>query len=102
MREVAAPTTMSIFFFSLDSSCIASATDEVVSSVIMSTPSTSYQRRAIEVARSGLFWWSAETTSIFWPSTSPPKSSIAILAASNEHFRRSRHRRRTDRSGCRS
>ena len=54
-REVAAPTTMSIFFFSFDRSCTASATDEVVSSVIMSTPSTSYQRRAIAMARSGLF-----------------------------------------------
>src|SRR6476661_2766770 len=71
MREVAAPTTMSIFFFSFDSSCTASATDEVVSSVIMSTPSASYQRRAIAVARSGWFWWSAVTISIFWPSTSP-------------------------------
>ena len=48
-REVAAPTTMSIFFFSLESSWIASATEEVVSSVIMSTFSTSYQRRAIDV-----------------------------------------------------
>ena len=34
---VAAPTTMSIFFFSLESSCTASATDDVVSSMIMST-----------------------------------------------------------------
>jgi hypothetical protein len=55
MREDAAPTTMSIFFFSFDSSCTASATEDVVSSVIMSTPSVSYQRRAIAVARSGLF-----------------------------------------------
>ena len=84
------------------SSCTASATDEVVSSVIMSTPSASYQRRAIEVARSGLFWWSAVTISIFWPSTSPPKSSIAIRRLRPNICRRSRHRRRTGRSGCRS
>jgi len=55
MREVAAPTTMSIFFFSLESSWTASATEEVVSSVIMSTFSTSYQRRAMAAPRSGLF-----------------------------------------------
>jgi hypothetical protein len=30
---------------------------------------------------SALFWWSAETTSIGMPSTVPPKSSTAILAA---------------------
>ncbi len=65
---------------------MASATEEVVSSVIMSTFSTSYQRRAMALPRSGLFWWSAEMISIFWPSTSPPKSSIAILAASNDHL----------------
>ena len=28
----------------------------------------------------------AVTNSIFWPSTSPPKSSIAILAASTEYL----------------
>ena len=86
MREVAAPTTMSIFFFSFDSSCTASATDDVVNSVIMSTFSVSYQRRAMAPARSGLFWWSAVTISIFWPSTLPPKSSTAIWAASSEYF----------------
>ena len=31
---------------------------------------------------SGLFWWSALTKTIFLPSTVPPKSAIAILAAS--------------------
>ncbi len=77
---------MSIFFICFDRSCTASATEDVVSSVIMSTPSTSYQRRAMAAARSGLFWWSAEITSTFWPSTLPPKSSTAILAASNDHL----------------
>jgi hypothetical protein len=46
---------MSIFFICFDRSWIASATDDVVNSVIMSTPSTSYQRRAMAEARSGLF-----------------------------------------------
>ena len=45
---------MSIFFFSFDSSWTASATEEVVSSVIMSTFSASYQRRAIGDGEIGL------------------------------------------------
>ena len=49
-------TTISIFFFSAAICCTASATDDTVRSVIMSTPSTSYQRRAMAVATSGLFW----------------------------------------------
>jgi len=52
--------------------------DEVVNSVIMSTPSTSYQRRAIAVARSGLFWWSARAHLDLWPSTSPPNPPPAL------------------------
>src|SRR4051794_12815588 len=47
---------MVIFFFSFDSCCTASATDEVVSSMMASTFSTSYQRRAMPMATSGLFW----------------------------------------------
>ena len=37
-------------------------------------------------AMSALFWWSAETISIGLPRTVPPKSSIAILAASTDHL----------------
>ena len=46
---------LSIFFFACESSSTASATEEGESSVIMSTFSVSYQRRAIATARSGLF-----------------------------------------------
>ena len=54
IAELAAPTTISIFCFSFDSSWTASATEEVVSSVIMSTFSVSYQRRAIADREVGL------------------------------------------------
>ena len=75
---------MVIFFFSFDRPCTASATEEVVSSMIASTPSRSYHWRAIPEAMSGLFWWSAETISIGTPPTLPPMSSTAIFAASTE------------------
>ncbi len=81
---MAAPVVMVIFFFSLDRPWTASATEEVVSSMIASTLSRSYHCRAMPEAMSGLFWWSAETSSIGAPSTVPPKSSTAILAASIE------------------
>ena len=81
---VAAPVTMSIFFFSWESPCTARATEEVVSSMIVSTCSVSYHSRAMFEAMSGLFWWSAETISIGASSTLPPKSSAAIFAASTE------------------
>ena len=77
---------MLIFFFSFERPCTASATDEVVSSMMASTLSTSYHLRAIVSAVSGLFWWSAVTISIGAPSTLPPKSSAAILAASTDHL----------------
>ena len=48
---------------------------------IMSTFSLSYQREAREAATSALFWMSPETSSIFLPSTEPPKSAIAISVA---------------------
>jgi hypothetical protein len=71
---VAAPVTMSIFFFSLDRPWTASATDEVVSSMMESTFSVSYHWRAMLAATSGLFWWSALTISTGTPRTLPPKS----------------------------
>ena len=52
--------------------CTASATEEVVSSMIESTCSVSYHWRAMFEAMSALFWWSAVTTSIGAPSTVPP------------------------------
>jgi hypothetical protein len=65
------------------SPCTASATAELVRSVIMSTPSTSYQRRAIVEAMFGLSWLSAATSSALWPRTGPA-SSIANWAARTE------------------
>src|SRR5665213_613214 len=46
----------------------------------MSTPSVSYQTRAMPEATSALFWWSAVTISTGLPSTGP-KSSAAMRAA---------------------
>src|SRR5690606_37900842 len=48
------------------------------------TFSTSYQVRATVEPTSGLFWWSAETTSTFIPFLAAPKSSTAMRAASTE------------------
>ena len=70
--------------FSRVSWLIASATDEVGTSKMASTLSTSYQVRAIVEPTSGLFWWSAETTSTFMPLRAAPKSSIAMRAATTE------------------
>src|SRR5580658_1203346 len=64
---VAGPTARNILFFSRVTPCTASATDEVGTSRITSTPSRSYHWRAIDTARSGLFWWSAVITSTFSP-----------------------------------
>ena len=50
----------------------------------MSTFSTSIHCRAMVVAMSGLFWWSAEIRSIFQPLAASPESSTAICAASVE------------------
>ena len=67
--------------FSFASAWTPKATAELPRSVIMSTPSTSYQRRASVLATSGLLWWSAATISIGLPSTVAPKSSTASRAA---------------------
>ncbi len=71
--------------FSLVIWLIASATEEVGTSTITSTPSVSYHLRAMLEPTSGLFWWSAETTSTFRPDLdSFMKSSTASLAATTE------------------
>jgi hypothetical protein len=75
---------MWILFFSRVSVLIASATEEVGTSRITSTPSWSYQRRAMVAPTSGLFWWSPEMTSALMPFSAALKSSIAMRVASTE------------------
>ena len=82
--DVAAPEMMKALPFSRVSWLMASATDEVGTSKIASTLSTSYQVRAMVEPTSGLFWWSAETTSTFMPLRAAPKSSTAMRAATTE------------------
>jgi hypothetical protein len=65
-------------------SITASAVDEVGKSAIMSTLPWSNHSRARLAAMSGLFWWSAATSSMGAPSTLPPISSMAICAATAE------------------
>ena len=72
MSDEPPPELMLILFFSLVSAEIGSATEEVGTSRIASTFSLSYQLRAMETPTSGLFWWSAEITSIGLPLTLPP------------------------------
>ena len=54
--DVAAPELRYTLFFSRTTDCTASATDEVGTSSSISTPSRSNHWRAMETARSGLFW----------------------------------------------
>ena len=82
--ESAAPETRNALPFSLVIWFTASATDEVGTSTITSTLSTSYHWRAMLEPTSGLFWWSAETTSTFMPFFAAPKSSTAMRAAATE------------------
>ena len=56
-------------------------TAELPPSTITSTFSVSSQRRTMLTPMSGLFWLSANTTSIFLPSTLPPASSTAMRVA---------------------
>ena len=79
--EVAAPETRNALFFSRVTWLMARATDEVGTSTITSTLSTSYHCRAMLEPTSGLFWWSAEITSTFMPFFAAPKSSTAMRAA---------------------
>ena len=57
--EVAAPELRKTLLFSRVIWFTASATDEVGTSTMASTLSTSYQVRAMVEPTSGLFWWSA-------------------------------------------
>lgn len=78
---VAVEVTRFTRFFSRASACTASATEELVRSVIISTASVSNQVRAIDTPRSGLFWWSAPMISMRRPFTVGPKAATAIFAA---------------------
>ena len=82
--EVAAPEFRKALPLSRVIWLTASATDEVGTSTMTSTLSTSYQLRAMVEPTSGLFWWSAETISTFMPLAAAPKSSTAIFAATTE------------------
>ena len=62
----------------------ARATLEVGTSTITSTPSLSNHCGRWLEPISGLFWWSALISSIFLPATVPPKSAMAMRAASTE------------------
>src|SRR5882724_5249591 len=79
--EVAAPETRKALPFSRVIWLIASAIEEVGTSTMTSTPSTSYHWRAMLEPTSGLFKWSAETSSTFMPCLARAKSSIARRAA---------------------
>ena len=80
----AAPELRKTLFLSLVIWLMASATDEVGTSVITSTPSVSYHWRAMFEPTSGLFWWSAEMISTLMPLSLALKSSAAMRAATTE------------------
>src|SRR5712691_9549098 len=82
--EVTAPETRKALPFSRVIWLIARAIDEVGTSMIMSTLSTSYHWRAILDPTSGLFRWSAEMISTFMPLLAGLKSSTAIRAAATD------------------
>src|SRR5882762_3066592 len=77
--EEAAPETRKALPFSRVTWLMASATDEVGTSTMTSTLSTSYHWRAMLEPTSGLLRWSAETSSTFMPFVG--KSAIAMRAA---------------------
>jgi len=79
--EVAAPETRNALPFSRVIWLIASAIEEVGTSTMTSTLSTSYHWRAMLEPTSGLFRWSAESISTFMPFRAAPKSSTAMRAA---------------------
>src|SRR5882762_10466508 len=79
--EVAAPDTRKALPFSRVIWLIASAIEEVGTSTMTSTLSTSYHWRAMLEPTSGLLRWSAETSSTFMPFRAAPKSSTAMRAA---------------------
>src|SRR6266853_1752803 len=67
-----APEPISTLFFCRTISFTASATAEFGISTIRSTPSWSSHLRATTDPTSGLFWWSAKTTSILRPAALAP------------------------------
>ncbi|MNS65332.1 hypothetical protein D3C72_984930 [compost metagenome] len=73
---------MNGFFFSAATAAMARLVAEFVPAMMTSTFCWSNHSRAREDAMSALFWWSAETTSIFLPLMDPPISSIAMRIAS--------------------
>src|SRR5215213_8907039 len=64
--------------------CTARATEDVGTSETTSTCCVSSHWRTMLDPMSGLFWWSAATTSMGLPSTVPPKSSTAMRAATTD------------------
>src|SRR6185295_8098715 len=82
--DAAAPETRNTLFLSRTISFTASATEDVGTSTITSTLSTSIHVRTTLEPTSGLFWWSALTISTFMPLAAAPKSSTAISAATTE------------------
>src|SRR5262245_50130245 len=82
--EVAAPETMNTLFLSAVIWLVASATPEFGTSTTRSTLSTSYHFVTSEEPTSGLFWWSALTSSTFRFGLILAKSSMASFAAALE------------------
>jgi hypothetical protein len=81
---VPGPESRVMRFFSAATGMTAMAVPLFTMSTAMSTWFSSNHFRAVLEAMSGLFWWSAETTSTGLPSTFPPKSATAILTARTE------------------
>ena len=82
--DVAGPEASITLFLSRAIWLTASATAEFVTSATASTRSMSNQRRAMAAARSGLFWWSATSTSGAQPRAAKPASPKASRAATTE------------------
>src|SRR5712691_6444806 len=80
----AAPNTINALPFSRVIWLIARAIDEVGTSMMRSTLSTSYHWRAMLEPTSGLFRWSADKISTFMPFFAAPKSSTAMRAAATD------------------
>ncbi|KAG0922357.1 hypothetical protein G6F62_015084 [Rhizopus arrhizus] len=70
------------FFLAAATPAMARLVDEFVPAIMTSTFCSSNHSRTRADATSALFWWSAETTSIFLPLIEPPASSIAMRIAS--------------------
>src|SRR5215813_13271878 len=82
--DAAAPETMNSLFLLAATWLTASATPEFGTSMIMSTLSTSYHWLATLEPMSGLFWWSALTSSTLMSLLVAVKSAIASFAAAVE------------------